>query len=145
LAASTFKLVSRGEGGASYGTIESATAITASTTTNKWQIEAFSQARIYASITYNSGTSGTLDIYLQSLLGDDSTWHDIAHFTQFTTASANRVISLVSGGNKEEAKNDAALAAATVNSVWFGRWWRLKYVVGGTNPNYTASIYIEAQ
>jgi hypothetical protein len=143
-ATSTFVLNLRGDGGATTGTIENASTLTASSTTNAWHMEPYSQARIYFSVSAATGTSPTLDVRIQSQLGDKSTWHDIAAFTQFTGA-ANRVMSLVSGGNKEEAKNDGALTAGTVNAVYFGRLWRLKYTVGGTNPNFTVSAYIEAQ
>jgi len=103
-----------------------------------------SQVTIYAKTTSVTGTSPTLDLYIQKLLADGLTWQDIAHFSQITSATG-RVISMVTGGNKEEAQQSAALAAATVNAVAFGGTWRLNAVIAGTSPSFTLSVYVEAQ
>jgi len=105
---------------------------------------AVSQAVIYAKSSSVSGTSPTMDIYVQRLLPDTTTWHDIAHFTQFT-GNANRVMSMVTGGNKEEAQQAGSLAAATINSVAFGSTWRLSVVIGGTTPSFVLDVYVETQ
>lgn len=109
---------------------------------NKFQVENFTQATVLIVTTNSSGTSPTLDVYIQKLLPDGATWHDIAAFTQIT-GNASRVMSLVSGGNKEEAQQSAALAAGTVNAVAFGGWWRIYYKIGGTSPSFDIQTAIE--
>ena len=103
-----------------------------------------SQATIYAKTATVTGTSPTLDLYIHKLLPDLATWQDIAHFTQITSATG-RVMSMVTGGNKEETQQTNTLAAATINSVAFGSTWRLSAVVGGTTPSFVLSVWMETQ
>lgn len=115
---------------------------TSTDTTSKFSVQTLTQMTIQVTTSAVSGTSPTLDVYVQKLLPDGSTWQDIAAFTQFT-GNATRVMHLVSGGNLEEAASEAALTAGTTNSVPFGRWWRLKFKIGGTNPSFTIAAALE--
>jgi hypothetical protein len=138
--ANTFAVVPKGA--SIFTWINGATVTASDQTVGLVGVEAFVQATIFLNVTAASGTSPTLDVYLQKLLPDKLTWHDIAHFTQ-ATGTGKRVMSIVSGGNKEEAQQTGALAAATVNSVAIGSKWRISAVVAGTNPSFTFSLHVE--
>jgi hypothetical protein len=123
-----------------------AAVVTASdTTADMVGIAVLSQATLYLKVTAASGTSPTLDVYVQKKLADAATYQDIAHFTQVTTSPTGRVMSLVTGGNKEEIQQTNTLAAATVNAVAFGGIWRISAVVAGTTPSFTFSLWMEGQ
>lgn len=102
-------------------------------------VEIFAQATLYLKVTAMGNTSA--DFYLQKLLPDGATWQDIAHWAQFT-GTGNRVIHMVSGGNKEEAQQKEALAASTVNAVPFGSQWRISVVLVGAGTT-TFSLWVE--
>ena len=106
-------------------------------------IDFYTLATLFWNVTAGTGTSPTIDCYIQKKLVDPTfstagtgTYHDIAHFAQITS-TGKRVMSLVNGGNKEEAQQTNALAASTVNSVHFGSVWRISFVVAGTTPSFT--------
>lgn len=124
--------------------VNAAVITTSDTTADMTGMAALSQATLYLKVTAASGTSPTFDCYVQKKLADAATYQDIAHFTQVTSATG-RVMSLVTGGNKEEAQQVNALAAATVNSVAFGSIWRLSVVIAGTSPSFTFSLWMEGQ
>lgn len=130
-------------GSSSLYQIENAASITTTTRTNKFLILPYTQVTLYWDITLVSGTSPTMNIRIQKLLPDSTTWQDIASLAQ-VTGTAKKVLHMVSGGNLQEAQQSESLAAATVNSVPFGAWWRISYVTGGTNPTFTVSNWIEA-
>ena len=114
------------------------------TTADMIGVSTLSQATLFLKVTAPAGTSPTLDIFLQKKLPDAATYQDIAHFTQLTT-TGSRVMSLITGGNKEEAQQTNTLAAATVNAVAFGSIWRLSALVAGTSPSFTVSVWMEGQ
>lgn len=103
-------------------------------------VQGFTQAVLQLSVTAASGTSPTLDLYLQKRLPDGATYTDLAHFTQATT-TGNWYVSMVTGANAAAAAQDAALAAASVASIDFQGAWRLKWVIGGTSPSFTFAVY----
>lgn len=101
--------------------------------TDWWPCDFFSSEGITVVCTT---LSGSLDVYLQKLLPDDSTASDIAHWTQrvtgtFTTTAAE-TLNFVNGGNTIVTDTDAALAANTVQTVHFGSQQRIKYVITGS-------------
>jgi hypothetical protein len=126
-----------------YTWIKNVTVTGNDTTADNPGINILSQATLYLTVTAASGTSPTLDIYLQKKLADGSTYQDIAHFAQVTTSPTNRVMHMITGGNKEEAQQTNTLAASTVNSVPFGAIWIISARVGGTSPSFTFSLYME--
>lgn len=87
-----------------------------------------------------TGTSPTFDIYIQTLLPDNTTWQDIAHFTQIT-GTANRIVWFVTGASSEAAVQTAALAAGTIKAIGLGGAIRARVVVGGTNPSGVIAVY----
>lgn len=135
--------------------LPAATRTTSVTANEVISVEAFTAARIMFSVTTVSGTSPTLDIYIQNGIrahggasnqGDKATgaltWNDFAHFTQATTSNTTFFIGVVGGGNFAAAAQDAALAAATVRNGPLGSYWRVKAVVGGTNPSFAGTAVV---
>src|SRR5512146_762689 len=119
--------------------LASTTQTASSTASGHLPVEGFTQAMLQLKVSAASGTSPTLDLYLQTRLPDASTYTDLAHFVQATTTGSSYV-SMVTGGNLAAATSDASLAAATVNAIAFQGNWRLKWVIGGTNPSFTFSV-----
>lgn len=107
-------------------------------------IAAIAQATLYLKVTAASGTTPTFDLFLQKLLPDGVTWQDIGHFAQ-AIMTGNQVMHMVTGGNKVEAQQSNALAAATINAVPFGSTWRLSALLSGTTPSFTFSVWMEGQ
>lgn len=134
-----------------YYTIESANSLASTSQTNAFLVVPYTQVTLFLSVGTVTGTSPTLDVKVQKRLADSTTkdlassatWHDIAAFTQVTSSNTKRVMSLISGGNKEEAQQSGALTAGTVNSVAFGGVWRINFVITGTNPVFPVSLYFE--
>lgn len=135
-------LVNNGRGSVSF-LLSAATVTSSITTPDIPGIDFFTLATLFWNVTAGSGTSPTIDCYVQKKLVDPTfatagtgTYQDIAHFAQITS-TGKRVMSLVNGGNLEEAQQTNALAASTVNSVHFGSVWRISFVVAGTTPSFT--------
>lgn len=136
-------LVLCGQGGSTiFQWINGATVTSSDTTAAMTGISILSQATLMLKVQSVSGTSPTLNCYVQKQLPDGVTYQDIASFTQVTT-TATRVMHMVTGGNKEEAQAINTLAAGTVNAVPFGSIWRLSFVVAGTSPSFNVSFWME--
>lgn len=103
-------------------------------------VQGFTQALLQLSVSAASGTSPKLDLYLQTRLPDATTYTDLAHFTQ-ATGTGNWYVSMITGANSAAAVQDAALAAGTVASIDFQGFWRLKWVIAGTTPSFTFTVY----
>jgi hypothetical protein len=105
-----------------------------SDTAGPWPVDFWSSAEIAVVVTQ---VTGSLDVYLQKLLPDGTTYDDIAHFAQWTTATftttGSYVLSFVNGGNTINQQKAASLTANTVNTVHFGSYWRVNYVIA-TGP-----------
>jgi hypothetical protein len=126
-------------GSATRQTLVASNTITSTTTGtgNIIGLDAFSIADIQLSVTAASGTTPTLDVYVQKLLPDGVTWDDIIHFTQ-ATAAANYMATMTVGGGGVHTAATRSLAAGTVRAnCTFGNTWRVDVVVGGTNPSFT--------
>lgn len=107
-----------------------------------------------------SGTSPTLDVYIQqgmrpAVATDTATqdaqgadaniiWDDYAHFAQVTASSQVKWLRAVGGGNVSSVAQDGALGAGTVQNGPLGSIWRIKLVVAGTNPAFlTTQVLIQ--
>lgn len=102
-------------------------------------IETFTSATLMFEVTAASGTSPTLDVYVQTLLPDGSTYQDLVHFTQATGAT-KQVVCLIPQSAAPFTISTAGLAAGTAKSMLMGHTWRVWAVVGGTNPSFTFSV-----
>lgn len=136
--------VSLGSPGAFNQTVFSATTLTASTSGAKIPgIEKYTSALFYLQCGTVTGTSPTLNCYIQTLLPDNSTWQDIASFTQIVASTASRVVHFVTGASSEAAVQTEALAAGSVKAIGLGHFIRVRCVIGGTNPSF-ASVTVTA-
>lgn len=95
--------------------------------------------------------STTLDIYIQRLLADGTTWDDIAHFAQITSAAipnGTYVMELIGGvtGIADRATDDAAvLAAGAVRNVPWGDSIRIKAISVNFAGSDTCTIKLDGQ
>ncbi|MGH9770300.1 MAG: hypothetical protein ACRD4Q_01140 [Candidatus Acidiferrales bacterium] len=92
-----------------------------------------------------TGTSPTLNIYLQEAL-PDGTKSDVIAFNQFTGSGGTQLASISSSGSLAPyAPSFATLAAGTVrNGLMMGALY-IDYVLGGTSPSATVNAYGECQ
>lgn len=89
-----------------------------------------------------TAANGTLDVFLQTLLPDGTTWTDLGKFAQVTSAS-KRYLSLTSGGGLESAVQDAAMTTVGSRDFVFGEAVRVKYVITGTSFTFSVpAIFI---
>ena len=93
-----------------------------------------------------TGTTNTLDVYVQGSPDGGTTWQDLVAF-RFTTAAAKKMFALsqlASGGATLIAASDGALASGTMVQGPFGDRLRLKWVfaVGDSSGSYTLSASI---
>lgn len=106
-------------------------------------VSRFSAATFHLAISAASGTSPTLNVYIQKLLPDDSTWMDIGSFTQATDADGDRLMTIVSAGNSEVAITDGTLSANSTVTTTLGEELAVKWVIGGTNPAFIFAVYAD--
>ncbi|KKM78217.1 hypothetical protein LCGC14_1362190 [marine sediment metagenome] len=104
-------------------------------------IERYTSFVALIDVTANGGTSQTLDVAVQTLLPDGITWQPLAQFQQFTTSNLMRVASVVSGGDSI-GDVDTTLAAGTIKDFVLGDTFRVRFVIGGTNPSFTFAVFI---
>lgn len=103
-------------------------------------MEKYTSALFFLSVGTVTGTSPTLDVYIQTLLPDNTTWQDIAHFTQITSSTATRIIHFVTGASSEAAVETEALTAGTIKAIGLGCFIRVRCVVGGSTPSFGTTV-----
>lgn len=121
---------------AASNTLTSTTTITGTIT----GLDSFSIADLQLKVSAASGTTPTLDVYVQKLLPDGSTWDDVGHFTQQTTTGSN-VMTLVAGNQGIHAQATRNVASGATRTTHFGNTWRFDAVISGTNPSFTFAIF----
>jgi len=117
--------------------------------------DGYTRARFLLDVTAATGTTPTLNVYVQNeikppiaadVIIDAPTgtafYNDFISFSQ-ATATGRWFASVVEASNFAAAAQDAALAAGTVRSGPLGSYWRVKWVVGGTSPSFTFSVSVE--
>lgn len=117
--------------------------------------DGYTRARFLLDVTAASGTTPTLNVYVQNeikppvaadLIVDAPTgtafYNDFISFTQ-ATAPARWFASVVETSNFAAVAQDAALTAGTVRSGPLGSNWRVKWDLGGTSPSFTFSVSVE--
>jgi hypothetical protein len=119
--------------------IFSTTVIAATTNGGKIPVDRYTSAFFTVISTAVTGTTPTFDVKIQTLLGDGSTWTDIAAFTQITSATT-RWMYFPPGAAKESAVSAGALAAGTMQGA-LGNFIRVRIVVAGTNPSGSFTVY----
>lgn len=116
--------------------------------------QGYTSAILTVNVLTVSGTSPTLNVYIQNKMnvadandtagsdigGTTVKYDDLISFTQMTTSTTAFVARIVGGGNSIGANKDASLTAASAQSGPIGGKWRVKYVAGGTSPSFAFSV-----
>lgn len=96
-------------------------------------------------VTTATGTTPTLDLYIQTL-GPDGNWYDMYHWAQQTaaTTAANQVFVGLSctGQRTIGVVGSKTVAANTLGVGFMGQSVRLAYTIGGTSPSFTFSVNV---
>ncbi len=71
--------------------------------------------------------SGTVNVWLQKLMADGSTFADICHITSLTNSTETKAVSFVNGGNTVYIPSNQVLASGSVLTLNFGSAWRLAW------------------
>jgi hypothetical protein len=132
---------------------------TLTTSTNSGDMvmpQGFTSAIITVNVNTVSGTSPTMDVYVQNKLpqaaaadlaggppSGTAIYDDLLHVAQVTTSSTIQVARIVGGGNVIHAQQDAALTVGTFASGPIGGTWRVKTVLAGTSPSFATSVVCE--
>ena len=134
------ELVTLGSPSSFGNTIFSTTTLAASASGAKLPgMEKYTSALFVVTSGTVTGTSPTLNVYIQTLLPDGSTWQDIVSFTQITAATS-RIAHFVTGAASEAAVQTEALTAGSIKAIGLGNFIRVRCVVGGTNPSFADVI-----
>ena len=106
-------------------------------------VERYTTAIFWLQTGTGTGTSPTCNVYIQTLLPDNTTWQDIAHHTQATSSNLSDIAWFVSGASIVAAVQTEALASATAKAIGLGCFIRARCKVGGTNPSF-ANVTVTA-
>jgi hypothetical protein len=100
-----------------------------------------------------SGTSPTLNVYVQNILTPPAATDivgnfptgtqfgtDIIAFAQLTTSNQISVASLSATGNYAVLRENKALTVSTVRNGPIGSAWQVAWTVGGTSPSFAFSV-----
>ena len=129
--------------------------------------QAWQAAILTVNVSTASGTSPTLNVFLQSKLGQalagtdvsggfltgTAIYDDTLAFTQLTT-TGNQIARPVTSGigagtpgtsgslavGMDYLQKDAALTAGNYRLGPIGGLWRIKFTIGGTSPSFTFSV-----
>lgn len=103
----------------------------------------------FGSVTYKltcsqaSGTSPTLDVYLQTTDDGGTTFYDMAHFVQLSASGANPewvTIGAEDASAYHGTVGDATISASAVGIPHLSKTLRVKYTVAGTSPQFTFAV-----
>lgn len=121
----------------------SGTTTSSVTATGEFSLTTFSNTLLKLSCTAASGTSPTLNVYLQGTPDRGTTWVDVVSFTQLAASSANSYYAnLGSGGDSKvsAAFTSGSATTATVSAPLISRQYRVIASVAGTGPSFTWSL-----
>jgi hypothetical protein len=110
----------------------------------------FTALRARLNVTGGTGTSPTLNVYIQNGIpqsdgnenaGDPPNtrtlkWNDLVAFSQVTTSNSEQYALAVGAGNEVDVAKDGALTAGNVANGPIGSIIRAKVVITGTNPSF---------
>ena len=95
---------------------------------------------IMLDVTAASGTTPTLDLFIQEILPDGVSVNDWARFAQVTAAGQRVIRAIPTGSGVEGVKQDAAMAAGNPKAGPIPTTLQVKWVIGGTTPSFTFSV-----
>jgi hypothetical protein len=102
--------------------------------------ECYTAMDVLLDVTAKSGTSPTLDVYIQKLMPDNSTYQDLIHFSQ-VTATGQQLCSFVQQPTATPITPQSKSATANTQvATLLGHTLRVAYTIGGTNPSFTFSV-----
>lgn len=103
----------------------------------KWTgVGNYSSADLYLTVGTVTGTTPTLNVYIQKLSPDGVTWQDIASSTQVVASTQKQSFTTISASQVPFTPTDATLTQTTMKLAQMGSIWRVKWVIGGTNPSF---------
>ena len=105
---------------------------------------AFSEVDLHVNVTVGTGTSPTLDLFVDSRL-DGTNWTNIAHLTKVTTADkVSAHLSRRQGTNIEVVDVDTDAGAGTMRRIGWGDDVRIRRDIIGTSPSFSYTVYLHA-
>lgn len=133
--------------------LSAAQAITGATTGSEIVIpDGYTRIQVVLNITAKSGTSPTLNVYLQNAIrfaaSTDTvgalptgtvTWNDLVSFAQATN-TGTQYASFIESTGFVAAAQDGALTAGTIRAGVIGNRLRVKFATGGSSPSFTCSV-----
>ena len=115
------------------------TAATSGTSTPVTALGAFRDVDVTVDVSAASGTSPTLDIYLDGRL-DGTAYANIARLTQVTTAG-QYVAHLSKRQSAGQVTVTSDAGAGTTRAIGWGDALRVRRVIGGTSPSFSARVW----
>lgn len=103
-------------------------------------IEKYTSALFQLEVGTVSGSTPTLNVYIQTLLPDATTWNDIVSFTQVTSSTSHQLAHFVTGASTLAAVQTEALAAGSIRAMGLGCFIRVRCVVAGTTPSFGTTV-----
>lgn len=103
----------------------------------------FTNMAVALQVTQASGTSPTLNVYLQQSFDKGTTYYDVVSFTQATASNANIYWANLCTGSDMRALTGlttSALTAANVSASVISRYLRVVSTIAGTTPQFTYSL-----
>ena len=101
----------------------------------------FKEADVLVDVTSVSGTSPTLDLYIDGRLAGGTAWVNVARLTQITTANQIAVHLSKAQGTNTEVSVTSDAGAGTLRRIGWGDAMRVRRVIGGTGPSISATVY----
>lgn len=103
-------------------------------------------AAFYLDVTAASGTSETLDVYIETSVDGGTTWFEAFHFAQVTTSTMTRRLNVRTDGlgpaeAGTEAQVDVTGSTAVAASTPLTPDVRVRWDLGGTDPGYTFAVW----
>ena len=112
-----------------YALLPSAT-VTASGQSGPFQVGDVFELLVFVNVALVSGTTPTLNVFIDTSFDGDSTWTQVCASTQIT-AIGQQVFALGAG---------VAALNGVASGIPFGDTIRVRYALGGTTPSFTVAI-----
>lgn len=123
-----------------YTLLASAAKTTSSQSSTLTGFGSFRTALIQLDVTAQSGTTPTLDVYIDTTI-DDTNWLSMVHFAQFAATTGRRVAQLSEHGAVGMSDFDLTdLPAGTIRQGSWGSSLRVRWLISGVSPSFTFSV-----
>jgi hypothetical protein len=103
-----------------------------------YEFASYERAILTVEVSAVTGTTPTLDLYIEERNAGTGNWTQIDKFKQLTTTTSSpvrRVLNASAVPASYPASGDGSAGDATTSP--FGECLRLRWVVGGSSPNFT--------